>query len=129
MTKKLRGKGRKKENRIKRISVRMTIEEYEKAQDVFKHLNIKAKSAFIRKLISGEAIKENKNSENPAMIEKMDSELLYQLNKIGGNMNQIAKRLNSVQPVELYKTESDMIINSRLEIKFILDKIIEIKGW
>lgn len=80
---------RKEKTRNKEIKVRLTDDEFEAIQNLAKSYDLPT-AVFIREQALNGKI--NFDKKEPPKIEK---ELLFQLAKIGNNINQIAYRLNA----------------------------------
>lgn len=75
-----------KEKKEKQINIRVNQNEFDELENKSKELKI-TKSEFILKLIFGEKIKKDNSKDN--------LKYLSSINKIGNNINQIARLLNS----------------------------------
>ena len=97
------------EKRGKSVLIRFTNTEHEKLKMLSSGQTI---SAFIR----GACL----NQKPPKPVKKVDPDLLFELNKIGVNMNQIARQLNSKSRVltvseKIYMLEQLEQISRNLE--------------
>ncbi|MDY5812924.1 MAG: plasmid mobilization relaxosome protein MobC [Bacteroides sp.] len=70
----------------KRITIRLTEEEFKSLQEKVKSLGITV-SVYTRAAILGKAIHS-----------KVDAQMVFELRKIGVNLNQIAKHFNTYSP-------------------------------
>lgn len=75
------------DNKTERIFVKLTKEEKEKAQSTAKNNGLSL-SAYVRKVLSGKKI-----------VAKTDIQMLFEIKKIGANVNQLAKHVNTL-PVD-----------------------------
>ena len=94
----------------KRVTIRLTQEEYEKLKEKANTLGITT-SAYIRKILG--------NREK--VLTKCDKELLYELNRIGNNLNQIAKHCN------INKSVDKLVLQELVAIEQQLQKLLEQK--
>jgi len=85
----------------RRVTIRLTQDEYDKLYQQAKALDITL-SQLLRKKILG-------NRERLAT--KCDKELLYEINRIGNNLNQIAKHCN------INKSVDKLVLKSLVEIE------------
>lgn len=74
--------------KYKQIKTNLKPEEYEKIKQIAQENNLTL-SSYVRKILNMENELDNKKDID---IEKL--KLIYELNKIGNNLNQIAKRVN-----------------------------------
>ena len=95
----------------KRVTIRLTQEEYEKLKEKANTLGITT-SAYIRKKILG-------NREK--VLTKCDKDLLYEINRIGNNLNQIAKHCN------INKSVDKLVLQELVTIEQQLQKLLEQK--
>ena len=83
-----------------RKTLRFSQKEYEKINEELQNANVTfsdfARSAILKKKI----------------ILPIEKDLLYELNKIGNNMNQIARAINSNEKIEVLKNEDGLYIHS-----------------
>ena len=101
-----------KKNRTKVIMLRLKEEEKERAVKRAKDEGITL-SSYIRKSILGERI-----------VSKTDIQTVFELKKIGTNLNQLAKHVNTL-PVEENILESLKTLNSYIEeLKHITNKLV-----
>ncbi|MDI2091883.1 plasmid mobilization protein [Commensalibacter oyaizuii] len=99
------------EKRSKTIAIRVTQDEYEKLQ------KIKTKARL------AEWMRERCLLERYA-VKKYDPDLVYEVNKIGVNINQITKALH-LNPTH----QTQKIINELKLLNEKLDRIIEYRCW
>ena len=85
----------------KRVTIRFTDDEYNKVYSSAQELDISL-STYIRKKTLG-------NRER--ISSKCDKELLYEMNRIGNNLNQISKHCNTT------KTIDKLVLQSLVEIE------------
>lgn len=99
------------ENRDKRIYVRLSKSEKEKLIKRAKAEGVSL-STYLRKSMLGERI-----------VSKTDVQTVFELKKIGTNLNQLAKHINTL-PVNEYILESINTIDTYIkELKQITDKL------
>lgn len=99
------------ENRDKRIYVRLSKSEKEKLIKRAKAEGVSL-STYLRKSMLGERI-----------VSKTDVQTVFELKKIGTNLNQLAKNINTL-PVNEYILESINTIDTYIkELKQITDKL------
>ena len=100
-----------KETRTENIKVRLTPSEKEQLQQVIAEYGVKNLSEFIRSvLLTGSY---NVTSEE---CENLQSDLIYELNKIGNNLNQIARLANTRGEVDIQVLQELQKIREFLEI-------------
>lgn len=95
----------------KRVTIRFTQDEYNKLKDEATKLGITL-SSYLRNKILG-------NRGN--LLTKCDKELLYELNRIGNNLNQIAKHCN------INKSIDKLALKELVEIERQLKRLLEKK--
>lgn len=101
-----------KKNRTEIIKARLSKEEKEMAIKRAKAEGVSL-STYIRKAILGERI-----------TSKTDIQMVFELKKIGTNLNQLAKHINTL-PVDEYIIESITSIDNYIkELRQITDKLI-----
>lgn len=117
----------------RKISIRMLIrfskEQWEKAEEKFTALGVKkgSRSAYVRGLILSSEEQFAKKEQSGAS--KITEQELYQLNRIGNNLNQIAKRLNSQPVPEVYQTDIELVKMTLNLLNNLINKISESKPW
>jgi len=85
--------------KYKQIKVNLTHEKYKIVEDSSNHLEI-TKAEFIRRSI-GATFENSRQPRSKKIINVVDPQLLYQVNKIGNNLNQIAKQANKNKQTDL----------------------------
>lgn len=98
-------------NRTEIIHVRVSIEEKEKIANISKSLGVSI-STYLRKSL----LREHINS-------KTDVQTVFELKKIGVNINQLAKHINSLPLDEEIINSLSSIENFIAELKQIIDKL------
>ena len=93
----------------KRVTIRFTDDEYNQLKSKADELDISL-STYIRKKTLG-------NREK--LSTKCDKELLYKINRIGNNLNQIAKHCNTT------KTIDKLVLQSLVEIEKKLNDLVQ----
>ena len=98
------------------IPFRIEEKEYEKLKQIAKEKKYKSFSAFIR-----DSLLEHNGIPSKAMKKQM-YDLRWEVNKIGVNINQATKRINSG-----YGSRQDiqMMIANQAELKILLEKYLE----
>jgi len=100
-----------KEIRSENIKVRLTPSERKKVEEILQEYEIKNISEFIREIILSGSFKIEKGE-----CEQSQSNLLYELNKIGVNINQIAKYANIEKEIDVKVLKELQKINEQLSI-------------
>jgi len=98
-----------KENRTKSIKIRLTPTELDKIEQLAEENNAKNLSDFIRQVVLTGKFKVPKVSQN-------FENLLYEINKIGNNINQIAKQCNINKEVDIQVLQELAKIEEELSI-------------
>jgi hypothetical protein len=109
-----------KEKRTENIKVRLTPSEKEKIDELIKKYNVKNLSEFIREVI---LTKKYKVKNCNCKCKKEYKELLYQVSKIGVNLNQIARLCNTRGSVDAKILQ----VLAKMEEK--LDLLLEIEEF
>ncbi len=78
--------------KYKQVKVNLTHEKYKILEDSSNQLEI-TKAEFIRRCI-GATFENSRQPRSRKVVSVIDPKLLYQLNKIGNNLNQIARYAN-----------------------------------
>jgi len=98
-----------RENRTKSIKIRLTPSELDKIEQLAKENNAKNLSDFVRQIVLTGKFKTTKAQQNYEA-------LLYEINKIGNNINQIAKHCNINNSVDIKVLEELARIEEELSI-------------
>jgi len=93
--------------RYKQIKVNLTPDKYKLLEDSSNHLEI-TKAEFIRRSI-GATFENSRQPKSKKIVSIINPKLLYQLNKIGNNLNQIARHTNEKKEID---TEVLISLNS-----------------
>lgn len=102
-----------KENKETKIYIRVTRAEKKKIDDQCKAMDYPSLSQYIRDVVL-----------NKKIVTKTDVEMILQLKKIGVNINQIAKQLNT-NPSEVVSNDTiRKLDNYMLELKEVTKRII-----
>jgi Arc/MetJ-type ribon-helix-helix transcriptional regulator len=104
------------EKRTELVSFRLTPSEKDKLDNLVSEYQVKNVSDFIRQIILTGKFKTTKQAQN-------DERLLYEINKIGINLNQIARLCNTRGSVDA------KILKVLAKIEEKLDLLIEIKEF
>jgi len=91
----------------RRVTIRLTQDEYDKLSQQAKALDITLSQLLRKKLGNRESF-----------TTKCDKELLYEINRIGNNLNQIAKHCN------INKSVDKLVLKSLVEIERKINEII-----
>jgi hypothetical protein len=100
------------EKRTKIVTMRLTPSEKEKLQNIITENNIKNISDFIRQIVLTGKFKTTQQAQNY-------ERLLYEINKIGNNLNQIARLCNIDKQVDI------RVLEKLSRIEEMLDLLIE----
>jgi len=92
----------------RQVTIRLTQDEYDKLSQKAEALDITL-SQLLRKKISG-------NREK--ISTKYDKELLYEINRIGNNLNQLSKHCNITKSID------KLVLQSLVEIERKINEII-----
>lgn len=98
-------------NRTEIIHVRVSVDEKEKIANISKSLGVSI-STYLRKSLLREHI-----------ISKTDVQTVFEIKKIGVNINQLAKHINSLPLEEEIINSLSSIENFIAELKQIIDKL------
>ena len=98
-----------KENRTRSVKIRLTISELDELKELVQQNNVKNISDFIRQVIFTGKFKTTQAQQNYEA-------LLYQVSKIGNNINQIARLCNTQGKVDIQVLEKLSKIEELLDI-------------
>lgn len=84
--------------KYKQVKVNLTHEKYKILEDSSNELEI-TKAEFIRQKI-GATFENSRQPRSRKVVSSIDPKLLYQLNKIGNNLNQIATHTNEKKEID-----------------------------
>jgi len=113
-----------KENRSRRVHVRLTDQEFEKIQAQFSRSTCRKLSEYIRRVLLSKPVTMNQRNQSLDDFMAEMITLRNELNAIGNNYNQTVKRLHTLDDLEDIKTW--LMINEAAR-KIIQNKIAEIK--
>ena len=122
------GVNSKEKNRSanREMKLRFTPEEYEKALNIFKELSIRNRNKYVKNLILNKRIEENEKGQNKQNVnihqEQINQQMIYQLNKIGNNLNQISKRINSMPEAFIAKDDKTILYSLQQQLDTIITK-------
>jgi len=102
-----------KQKRERRITLRLTKEEYELLNQLARERGFTV-SELCRKRIFGRRLPQPTPLKLLGKIKEC-KHLAYELNKIGNNLNQIARKVNSQKGIDLLVLESLLRIEKKLE--------------
>jgi len=110
----------KKNNRIKRVDVRLTEEEHKVLIDEFKSSNFTKFSAFLRSKLLSQPLTIEEKLQNEALLQagKMNTTL----SKLGTNFNQLVKGVNTYKNTNLTAAEKRLIF----QIKDVVNDLLNI---
>ena len=116
---------REKSNRTRIVGLRFTPEEYSKIESRFRASTSRKLSDHIRKhLFNKPIIATYRNQSLDDLMEETMS-LTNELNAIGKNINQIAKKFNTLKLIPEFK---EQLIRFELEKRILFNKIDEVKN-
>lgn len=106
-----------KDNRIQRINLRLDSREYDLLVKMYGESGFSNRSNFIRKLIfTGKIVKEEDSKKDLR-------DLVYELNRVGNNFNQVVKLLHTRKVAYIGEVELDLLKESIKNIGLIYAKI------
>lgn len=97
--------------RDKKVTIRLTQDEYNKLNNETQKLNM-SMSELIRHKILNKKVR---------VKSKLSTQAIYELNRIGNNLNQIAKHCNITKTID--KLVLQQLVDIEKELKKILEKI------
>ena len=111
----------KENNKNEIIRIRLTSEEKDSLIKIYKEKGFSSASNFIRSLVFGKIIGENQQEQ-----EKKDlRDLVYELNRIGNNFNQLVKLLHTRKVEYISEIELDLLKENIKNIGAVYAKIDE----
>ena len=114
-------------NRIRRITIRLTEQEYQKLLQGLKQSVDRKLSDYARKLLSGKPVKMLVRNQSMDLFTEEMAALRKELNALGNNFNQVVKRINSVPDLPqlqfLLKTAQGFQQQLLLKVDIIQSKI------
>jgi len=114
-------------NRIRRITIRLTEQEYQKLLQGLKQSVDRKLSDYARKLLSGKPVKMLVRNQSMDLFTEEMVVLRKELNALGNNFNQVVKRINSVPDLPqlqfLLKTAQGFQQQLLLKVDIIQSKI------
>lgn len=120
-----------KDNRVRWVHLRLTTGEYTGMHKKFRRTTCRTFSEYIRSVLMERAVVTTyRNSSQDALLEQM-AVLNRELNAIGHNINQITKRLHTLQYAEVlvwradYDSQTSVLMRKSDEIKSILRILAE----
>jgi hypothetical protein len=113
-----------KNNRTKWLHLRLKVEEYNLLHQHFSQTTCRKVSEYARKILLGKPL--TTTYRNQSLDEFMAEmiRLRKELNSIGNNFNQAAKKLHSLSQINEYR---DWLMAHEVEKKLLLDKVDQIK--
>ncbi|WP_432222277.1 plasmid mobilization protein [Flavobacterium sp. TMP13] len=115
---------RKKSNRTRIVGLRFTPEEYATIESKFRGSTCRKLSDHIRKHLFDKPIVTTYRNQSLDDLMEETVELRTELSAIGNNINQIAKKLNTVRQIAQFR---ESILRFELEKTILFNKIDEIK--
>ncbi|TRX30448.1 plasmid mobilization relaxosome protein MobC [Flavobacterium sp. ZT3R18] len=116
---------RENSNRTRKITLRLTPEEYAKTEQKWKASTCRKLSDYLRKHLFDKSI--TTTYRNQSLDDFMEETVVLrkELNAIGNNLNQAVKKLHSLQQIPEFRV---WIISFEIDRKIINDKIDGIKS-
>lgn len=96
---------RENSNRSRRITLRLTEKEYAKIESLFKASTCRKLSDYIRRLIFSRPITSTYRNQSLDDLMEETVVLSSELRSIGNNINQIAKKVNTLKMIPEFKTQ------------------------
>lgn len=84
-------------NRTRRITIRLTEQEYEKLLRGLKHSIDRKLSDYARKLLLGKPVKILTRNKSMDLFTEEMAALRKEMNALGNNFNQVVRRVNSIR--------------------------------
>jgi len=123
---------KKQENRTRRITLRLTVEEFKQIEKTWQKTTIQKLSDYLRKVLFGKPVTTTCRNQS---IDDLVAELTLlrtELNHIGVNFNQSVKKLHTLQEtpqfirwMTTHEVEKRTLSNKLDEIKKHMQKIVE----
>ena len=115
-------KKEEKEKRVIAVATKLTEEEAEKVRELARAKGITT-SELLRRAVLNLPIPEKASPERLAKRNEVFRRYLYEINRIGTNLNQVAKRCNQYREVDVLVLER--IIEIERTLKELVEKIYE----
>ena len=112
-------------NRTRKITLRLTREEYVKIEQKYKASTCRKLSDYFRKLLFDKNITTTYRNQSLDDFTEETILLRKELNAIGSNLNQVVKKLHTLQQIPEFRV---WIISFEIDRKIINDKIEGIKS-
>jgi len=121
-------------NRTRRITIRLTEQEYLKLVDGLRHSIDRKLSDYARKLLLGKPVKILTRNKSLDIFTEEMAHLRKEMNALGNNFNQVVRRLNSIRelPQQQFwlRVAQDMQQQLLEKTETIQSKIIELSpSW
>jgi hypothetical protein len=116
---------RENSNRTRKITLRLTTEEYAKIEQKFNSSTCRKISDYLRRQLFDKSITITYRNESFDDFTEETILLRKELNAIGSNLNQVVKKLHTLQQIPEFRV---WIISFEIDKKIINDKIEEIKN-
>lgn len=115
---------RENSNRTRKITLRLTKEEYAKIEQKYKASTCRKLSDYLRKNLFDKNITTTYRNQSLDDFTEETTLLRKELNAIGSNLNQVVKKLHTLQQIPEFRV---WIISFEIDRKIINDKIEGIK--
>ncbi|MTD72563.1 plasmid mobilization relaxosome protein MobC [Flavobacterium sp. LC2016-13] len=116
---------RENSNRTRKITLRLTTEEYAKIEQKYKASTCRKLSDYLRKNLFDKNITTTYRNQSLDYFTEETILLRKELNAIGSNLNQVVKKLHTLQQIPEFRV---WIISFEIDRKIINDKIEGIKS-
>jgi len=116
---------RENSNRTRKITLRLTTEEYAKIEQKYKASTCRKLSDYLRRQLLDKSITITYRNESFDDFTEETTLLRKELNAIGNNLNQAVKKLHTLQQIPEFRV---WIISFEIDKKIINDKIESIKN-
>jgi hypothetical protein len=116
---------RENSNRTRRITLRLTPEEYAKIEHKYKASTCRKLSDYVRKHLFGKPI--TTTYRNQSLDDFMEETVVLrnELSAIGNNVNQVVKKMHTLQQIPEFR---EWIIRYELEKKILTNKVNDIQN-
>ena len=116
---------RENSNRTRRITLRLTPEEYAKIEHKWKISTCRKLSDYVRKHLFDKPI--TTTYRNQSLDDFMEETVVLrnELNAIGNNVNQVVKKMHTIQQIPEFR---EWIIRYELEKKILFNKVNDIQN-
>lgn len=117
--------GRENSNRSRRITLRLTPEEYAKIEHKYKASTCRKLSDYVRKHLFDKPI--TTTYRNQSLDDFMEETLVLrnELSAIGNNLNQVVKKMHTLQQIPEFR---QWVLRYELEKKILSNKVNDIQN-